>query len=167
MPGAGALGRQPVIVASSRCRLEERRRTLRVQCSNRKGTQSESAKTRHPGGPYGLGKVHVQSTGNSFRLSAANPALDSSGGGNLPPISRDIKAVDEGDNDDSENNSAQDIDSLLAKVVWADAAVRFAKSQVVPFRWAVTRAACCFRPEAVPASSQPICRFVDFHAWCW
>ena len=48
------------------------------------------------------------------RVSAASPALDSSGG-DLPPISHNTKATAEGD-DDGENSSSQDIDSLLAKV---------------------------------------------------
>ncbi len=49
-----------------------------------------------------------------FRLSAASPALDSSGG-DEPPIVHNTKAVGEEDDDDSHNNSAKDIDSILAK----------------------------------------------------
>lgn len=49
-----------------------------------------------------------------LRLAAASPALDSSGG-DLPPISQNPKATAEGD-DDGENNSTQDIESVLAKV---------------------------------------------------
>lgn len=48
------------------------------------------------------------------RVFAASPALDSSGG-DLPPISDNSKATAEGD-DDNENSSSHDIDSLLAKV---------------------------------------------------
>ena len=51
---------------------------------------------------------------NHFRLAAASPALDSSGG-DLPPISQNTKATAEGD-DDGGNNSAQEIDGILAKV---------------------------------------------------
>ncbi|KAL3155755.1 hypothetical protein ABBQ32_012772 [Trebouxia sp. C0010 RCD-2024] len=47
------------------------------------------------------------------RVFAASPALDSSGG-DLPPISDNSKATAEGD-DDNENSSSHDIDSLLAK----------------------------------------------------
>ena len=50
-----------------------------------------------------------------LRLAAASPALDSSGG-DLPPISHNTKATAEGD-DDGENNSTQDIESVLAKVI--------------------------------------------------
>ena len=50
-----------------------------------------------------------------LRLAAASPALDSSGG-DLPPISHNTNATAEGD-DDGENNSTQDIESILAKVV--------------------------------------------------
>ena len=50
-----------------------------------------------------------------LRTAAASPALDSSGG-NLPPISHDTKATAEND-DDGDNNSTQDIDSLLQGVL--------------------------------------------------
>ena len=49
-----------------------------------------------------------------FRLAAASPALDSSGG-DLPPISQNTKATAEGD-DEGGDNSAQEIDGILAKV---------------------------------------------------
>ncbi|KAL0037823.1 hypothetical protein WJX79_000567 [Trebouxia sp. C0005] len=49
-----------------------------------------------------------------FRLSAASPALDSSGG-DEPPVVHNTKALGEEDDDDADNNSAKDIDSILAK----------------------------------------------------
>lgn len=50
-----------------------------------------------------------------LRLAAASPALDSSGG-DLPPVSHNTKATAE-DDDDGENNSTQDIESVLTKVI--------------------------------------------------
>ena len=49
-----------------------------------------------------------------LRLAAASPALDSSGG-DVPPPGHNTKATAEGE-DDGENNSTQDIESVLAKV---------------------------------------------------
>lgn len=89
-----------------------------------------------------------------FRLSAASPALDSSGG-DEPPIVHNTKAVGEGDDNESDNNSAKDVDSILAKA-------RQPGIQALTLNARHdhnTEYADC-RPVAAQASSQQTCRFV-------
>ena len=89
-----------------------------------------------------------------FRLSAASPALDSSGG-DEPPIVHNTKAVGEEDDDDSDNNSAKDIDSILAKARQPDTHALTLKAS---HDHNTDHADC--RPVAPQASSQQTCRFV-------
>ena len=89
-----------------------------------------------------------------FRLSAASPALDSSGG-DEPPIVHNIKAVGEGDSDDSDNNSATDIDSILAK-----ARQHGIQALTLNARHGHNTEHADCRPVAAQASSQQTCRFV-------
>ena len=65
-------------------------------------------------GPRSQRSVEMSATRDRFRLAAASPALDSSGG-DLPPISNNTKPTAE-DDDADENNSAQDIERILSKV---------------------------------------------------
>ena len=80
----------------------ERSRVERKASSMRRARQSQST------GPAEPDRLRPNAS------ASASPALDSSGG-DLPPISHNTKAVAEGD-DDSENNSAEEIESILAKV---------------------------------------------------
>ncbi len=121
MPGTGIVCRQPV--TCGRCdhghRHQARAAVRRVQCSIRKDIRRDSARPAQPRNSHALGSGQNQEKQSSaeqdrFRLSAASPASDASGG-DLPPINHDTKAVGEGD-DEHENSSAQDIDSILAKV---------------------------------------------------
>ena len=89
-----------------------------------------------------------------FRLSAASPALDSSGG-DEPPIVHNAKAVGEGDNDDCANNSAKDIDSILAK-----ARQPGIQALILNARHDHNTEYADCRPVAAQASSQQTCRFV-------
>ena len=89
-----------------------------------------------------------------FRLSAASPALDSSGG-DEPPIVHNTKAVGEEDGDDSDNSSAKDIDSILAKARQPDT-----HALTLYARHDHNRGHADCRPVAAQASSQQTCRFV-------
>lgn len=118
MSGSRIACRQPVILCRGSHRHPARSLGSRVLCTVRKDTRYQSPRSACQHASSDLASGRSLETGSSeqdrFRVSAASPALDSSGG-DLPPINHNIKAVGDGD-DDSENNSAQDIDSILAKV---------------------------------------------------
>ena len=113
-------------LATSRCQNWHRHRHLEVR--RRLSCLAKQDGHTLPERPEGQSKaisnrrgrpsqVNGSAEPDRFRLSAsasASPALDGSGG-DLPPTGHNTKAVGE-DDDDSQNNSAEEIESLLAKV---------------------------------------------------
>ena len=157
MRGSGSVRRQPAI--GSCCKHRHARQT----CAASTRPMNLRSNNRHSSPlhaqPRSLVTGHHQertflAEQDRFRLSAASPALDSSGG-DEPPIVHNTKAVGEGDNEDSDNNSAKDIDSILAKA-------RQPGIQALTLNARHdhnTEYADC-RPVAAQASSQQTCRFV-------
>ena len=157
MRGSGSVRRQPAI--GSCCKHRHARQT----CAASTRPMNLRSNNRHSSPlhaqPRSLVTGHHQertflAEQDRFRLSAASPALDSSGG-DEPPIVHNTKAVGEGDNDGSDNNSAKDIDSILAKA-------RQPGTQALTLNARHdhnTDDADC-RPVAAQASSQQTCRFV-------